>query len=87
MVVDVIRKKLGNYGKYFQSAFQLLSRVVGGGGNGGGRQTYFHEVVVDHLWCLWFILIEVHSMKHELPKSSILYTYMYTEDELKKVNH
>ena len=50
MVVDVIGKKLGNYGKYFQSAFQLLSR--GGGGVGGGRQTYFREVVVDHLWCL-----------------------------------
>ena len=77
MVVDVIRKKLGNYGKYFQSAFQLLS--------GGGRQTYFREVVVDHLWCLWFIVIEVHSVKDELSKSSIL--YMYIEDELKKVNH
>ena len=37
MVVDVIRKKLGNYGKYFQSAFQLLSRVVGGGGGNGGE--------------------------------------------------
>ena len=61
MVVDVIRKKLGNYGKYFQSAFQLLSRV-----GGGGRQTYFREAVIDHLWCLWFIVIEVHSMKREL---------------------
>ena len=37
MVVDVIRKKLGNYGKYFQSAFQLLSRVVGGGNGGEGK--------------------------------------------------
>ena len=52
---------------------------------GGGRQTYFHELVVDHLWCLWFIVIEVHSVKDELSKSSIL--YMYIEDELKKVNH
>ena len=34
MVVDVIRKKLGNYGKYFQSAFQLLS---GGWGWGEGK--------------------------------------------------
>ena len=34
MVVDVIRKKLGNYGKYFQSAFQLLSGGGGGGGEG-----------------------------------------------------
>ena len=51
----------------------------------GGRQTYFREVVVDHLWCLWFIVIEVHSVKDELSKSSIL--YMYIEDELKKVNH
>ena len=41
MVVDVIRKKLGNYGKYFQSAFQLLSRVVGGGGNGGEGKLIF----------------------------------------------
>ena len=51
MVVDVIRKKLGNYGKYFQSAFQLLSRV--GGGGGGGRQTYFREavVVVSVIYC------------------------------------
>ena len=81
MVVDVIRKKLGNYGKYFQSAFQLLSGGVGV----WGRQTYFREVVVDHLWCLWFIVIEVHSVKDELSKSSIL--YMYIEDELKKVNH
>ena len=64
MVVDVIRKKLGNYGKYVQSAFQLLS-----GGEGGGG-------VVDHLWCLWFIVIEVHSVKDELSKSSILYTYI-----------
>ena len=38
MVVDVIRKKLGNYGKYFQSAFQLLSRVVGGGGGASGGE-------------------------------------------------
>ena len=84
MVVDVIRKKLGNNGKYFQSAFQLLSGE-GGGGGWGERQTYFHEVVVDHLWCLWVIVIEVHSVKDELSKSSIL--YMYIEDELKKVNH
>ena len=82
MVVDVIGKKLGNYGKYFQSAFQLLS---GGGGGWVGRQTYFREVVVDHLWCPWFIVIEVHSVKDELSKSSIL--YMDIEDELKKVNH
>ena len=59
--------------------------VGGGGGGWGGRQTYFREVVVDHLWCLWFIVIEMHSVKDELSKSSILYTYI--EDELKKVNH
>ena len=83
MVVDVIRKKLGNYGKYFQFSFQWLSWR--GGGGRGARQTYFREAVIDHLWCLWFIVIEVHSMKHELPKSSVLDTYI--EDELKKVNH
>ena len=80
MVVDVIRKKLGNYGKYFQSAFQLLSRV-GGGGEGVEGKLIFVKL---WWWCLWFIVIEVHSMKHELSKSSILYTYI--EDELKKVN-
>ena len=55
------------------------------GWGGGGRQTYFREDVIDHLWCMWFNVIEVHSVKDELSKSSIL--YMYIEDELKKVNH
>ena len=30
-------------------------------------------------------MIEVHPVKHELPKSSLL--FMYIEDELKKLNH
>lgn len=41
MVVDVIRKKLGNNGKYFQSAFQLLSGEGGGGGVGGKGKLIF----------------------------------------------
>ena len=58
-----------------------------------GGQAYFCEAVIYHFWCLWIIMfwktvlwivIAVHSMKRELPKSSILYTYI--EDELKKWN-
>ena len=82
MVVDVIRKKLGNYGKYFQSAFQLLS------GGGGGKANLFSwsggwPFVVSVIYCDWSVL-------HETWTAKILYTvqlYSYIEDELKKVNH
>ena len=55
----------------------------------GGAQAYFHEAMIDHCWCPWivmywktvlWIVTEIHSMKRELPKSSILYT-SYIKDE------
>ena len=60
---------------------------------GGRGQAYFCEAVIDQFSCPWIIMhwktvlwmvIEMHSVKRELPKSSILYTYI--EDELKKWN-
>ena len=61
MVVDVIRKKLGNYGKYFQSAFQLLSRV------GGGEANLFSwscdwPFVVSVIYCDWSALHETWTV-------------------------
>ena len=58
-----------------------------------GGQAYFCEAVIDQFWCPWIIMfwktvlwivIAVHSMKRELPKSSTL--YMYIKDKLKKRN-
>ena len=56
-----------------------------------GGQAYFCKAVIDHFWCheSWctgklfceIIMIEVHSVKSELPKSSIVNTYI--EDQLK----
>ena len=49
----------------------------------GAGQAYFCDAVINHFLCLWiviywktvlWILIEVHSVKHKLPKSSIVYT-------------
>ena len=49
--------------------------------------------MIDHFLCLWivmiwktvlWIVIEVHTVKHELPKSLIV--YMYIEDQVKKIN-
>ena len=59
-----------------------------------GEEAYFREAVIYNFWCPWiliywktvlWIVIEVYSVKHELPKTSILYSYI--EDELKKWNH
>ena len=59
----------------------------------GEGQAYFCDAVIDHFRCLqivmyWktvlWIMIEVHSVKPELPKSLIVYTY--TEDQSKKIN-
>ena len=56
-------------------------------------QAYFRDAVIDHFWCSWivmywktvlWIVIEVHSVKPELPKFSIIYRLI--EDQSKKIN-
>ena len=51
------------------------------------------DAVIDHFWCPWIVMYwktvlwivnEVHSVKHELLESSIVYTY--TNDQLRKIN-
>ena len=58
-----------------------------------GGQAYICDTVINHFWCSWivinwkttlWIVTEVDSVKHELPKSLIVYTYI--EDQLKKIN-
>ena len=60
----------------------------------GGGQAYLRDAAIDHFgvlesWCteklfsLWTV-IEVHSVKCELPKSWIVYTYI--ADQFKKKN-
>ena len=61
--------------------------------NEEGEQGYFRDAVIDHFWRSWiviywktvlWIVIVVHLVKHELPKFSIVYTYI--KDQLKKIN-
>ena len=63
------------------------------GGEGGGGQAYFHDTVINHFYCSWivmywktdlWVMIEVHSMEREWPKSLIVYAYI--EDQLKKID-
>ena len=60
---------------------------------GPGGQAYFRDAVIDHFWCPWIVMywktvllivIEVHSVKPELPKPSVIYTYI--EDQSKKID-
>ena len=61
---------------------------------GAGGQAYFRDAVIDHFWCPWImmywktvlliVIVEVHSVKPELPKSSVIYTYII--DQSKKIN-
>ena len=62
---------------------------------GGGGQVYFCDIVNDHFWCPWimmnwktvlWIVIEVQSVKPELPKFSIIFVYTYIEHQSKKIN-
>ena len=50
-----------------------------------GEQANFCDAVIDHFWCSWIVMywktvlwigIEVHSVKPELSKSLIIYTYV-----------
>ena len=61
-----------------------LSIMMGGGGGNWNGQAYFRDAVNDYFsfWCprivmycntVLCIIIKVHSVKSELPKSSIVY--------------
>ena len=70
-----------------------LSVMMGAGGGDWNGQAYFRDAVNDYFsfWCPWIvmycktvlcIIIKVHSVKSELPKSSIVYKINWRKQSL-----
>ena len=60
---------------------------------GGGGQAFICDAAIDHFWCSWivmywktvlWIVIDMHYVKPELPKSLIVYSHI--ADQSKKIN-